>query len=509
MPEQPEWFAERFPDRPAVADDGRVMTYAELNRRANRLADALSGLSLARGVVAVRLHIRPEWFVVNLALAKLGWEQVAVSWRLTPAECRGIVLDCAAALLVADDEDPAGLAAAVGVPVVTVGAASRAGAPSLDDLAARGGSAERFSEEPARLVTYSSGTTAAPRGVRKPRPTDPESRRRLDEYLGQRERQQARSADGDRVLLALPLHHGAGPNTAVSALGRGATVHLLDRFDPVRALTVIDRHRITRWTAVPTMLSRIRALPPEVSGAFDVGSIRWLGIGSAPVPMSLKKWAIDFFGPHCLVESYGASEVGMVAVMPPSLHLVKPGSCGRLRRGVEVRVLGPDGEPVPPHQEGELYIKTPLTISAYVNQAPFGTEALTADGFFRVGDIGRLDEDGFLFITGRAKETIISGGVNIHPGEIEGHLVEHPDVIDAAVVGVDDDDLGERVVAFCEVRAGSEVMEADIRGRLAGSLAKFKHPHRIIFVDELPRNAMGKTRKADLRRLATVARAGE
>ena len=503
MAERPETWAASAPDRSAVIDGSVVLSYRELNAQADRLADGFARMAPPRPAVAVRLRVRAEWLVVNLALAKLGWEHIAVSRRLTPGECAAIVADSGAALIVCDDEAPGELVDALDVPVVTIAAAETSPATtSVQRLLATGLPVPRHSSGPAPLVTYTSGTTGRPRGVRKPIPRDPVAARKLQEYLEQRERQQARFAGADRVLLTLPLHHGAGPNVALSTLGRGGTLYLLDRFDPVRVLELIQQHRINRWTTVPTMLHRIRGLPAEVLTSFDVSSIEWLGVGSAPVPMTLKEWVIGYFGAHCLVESYGASEVGMVAVMPPQMHLIKPGSCGRLRHGVEVRVVGPAGQPVPVGDIGELYVRTPLTISAYVNQSE-PDEARTADGFFRIGDVGRLDADGYLYITGRIKDMIISGGVNIYPTEIEHVLVAEPGVAEAAVVGQPDPDLGEQVVAFCTLRPSSRITAEALLSRLAGRLAKFKIPRRIVLVDDFPRNAMGKVDKPALRRLTT------
>ncbi|MGW3195420.1 class I adenylate-forming enzyme family protein [Streptomyces sp. NPDC001118] len=487
------------PARPAIVEGEASLAYGELDRMANCLAAHLAALDPQMPRAAVRTRVRTEWFVVNLALAKLGWEQVTINWRLTAAETSDILRDCRPGVLFCDDAGEPGelptRARELGITVVRVEPGPHGLSSLLDDPAPPA----LRSEGPAALITYSSGTTGTARGMRKPRPRTAEHRRMLREYLIESEADKEASSLENRTLLTLPLHHGAGPNTALSALSHGGTLYLLPRFDPVAALEAIQRHGITRWTAVPTMLKRIRALPAEVLNRFDVSSVRRLGIGSAPTPFALKQWIISYFGDDCLVEVYGASEVGFVTLMPPHMHLAKPGSCGRLRRHVRVRVIGPDGAEVPRGVEGELCIRTPLTIDGYLDRRWLGTDSLTDDGYFRIGDIGKLDEDGYLYITGRKKDMIVSGGVNIYPVEIEHALAEHPDVVDAAVFGIPHHDLGEQVMAVCEVAPGSAPTVAELLGFLAPRLAPFKRPRRIEFTGELPRSDIGKVLKRTLR----------
>lgn len=494
-------WALRQPGHPAVVDGDSTTTYAMLNEQADRVAEALAA-SLAAGsggrLVGVRTGIRREWFVVNLALAKLGWTHVALNRQLSIRELSDIVRDSRVATVFLDDEEPAeavAVLASQGVMVVTVAGRTPGAVPLSALLEAP--AVPRSNDRPAALVTYSSGTTGKPRGVSKPRPRDAEEARRLREYLTEAASVQ-RGRHAERTLLTLPLHHGAGPNSALTGLGAGGTVYLIERYDPVRALETIHRERITRWTVVPTMLARIRALPEDVLAAYDVSSLRRLGVGGAPVPYPLKVWAMSYFRDDCLVERYGAAEVGMVTLMPPGMHKEKPGSCGKLRRHVEVRVVDADGVPVPRGTEGELLIRTPLTVSGYLHGSR-DSGLVTPEGFFRIGDAGRLDEDDYLYITGRIKDMIVTGGANVYPAEVEQVLTEHQDVVDAAVVGYPDDDMGERVAAFCELRTGATVTAEELSVFAAARLAPYKRPRRMTFVDGLPRNSMGKVLKTALR----------
>ena len=251
--------------------------------------------------------------------------------------------------------------------------------------------------------------------------------------------------------------------------------------------------------AVPTMLHRIRALTPETVTRYDVSSLTYLSTGAAAVPHSLKLWALDFFGSQCqLFEGYGMSETMMISYLYPNEQRTKPGSSGRVLPYVELSIRDNGGaETLPANAIGEVCVRTPMTIEAYLNRAPLGEGDLTPDGLFRTGDVGYLDDEGYLYITDRLKDMIIAGGSNIYPAEIESVLVEHPSVIDAAVIGVPSDEYGEQPLAFCEVHPGANA--AEILAFCKGRLATYKTPREIVFIGELPRNPTGKVTKTTLR----------
>jgi long-chain acyl-CoA synthetase len=499
-----EYWAEQQPDAPALIEGERVVTWRGWNDEADRLAQGLRRQGLAAGEILVtRMQIRPEWPIVSAAAGKLGCRILGLNWRLTPAETRYVLGNSGAQAIICDDADPAALAPgleglnlkfAVSIDAPAEGFepyAALTNQPPPEPLYAAGNPP---------LILYTSGTTGLPKGVVMGARSDlgnPEVDRQMREYqqsvAGSRPQQR-----GDIQLVTLPMHHGAGPGVVWGSLARGNTMVLLRRFDPEAALRLIEQHKVTVWTGVPTMYKRLAGLPPDIVARYDVSSVRSLGVGAAPVPYSLKQWIIRCFGP-CLSEGYGATETGMITALAPEMQTLKPGSSGLPHTHVTISIRGEDGAELAAGVEGEIWVRTPVVIRGYLNAKPLDGETLDEDGFFRTGDVGRLDEDGYLFITDRAKDMIVSGGVNIYPAEIEAAIIRHPAVQDVAVVGIPDDDFGEQVKAFCELKPGWSAAPEEIIAHCADALAAYKRPKSLEIVAELPRNTMGKLLKRELR----------
>jgi long-chain acyl-CoA synthetase len=296
----------------------------------------------------------------------------------------------------------------------------------------------------------------------------------------------------------MPMHHGAGPAVAWGALRLGNLLILQRRFDPEETLKLIEKHRVTVWTGVPTMYKRLAGLAKDVLAKYDVSSIRSLGVGAAPVPHSLKQWIIAYFG-NCLGEGYGTTETGMITELPAAMQTMKPGSSGLPFKNVYLRIRDEDCKDLPPGSIGEIWAKTPVVIRQYLNGKPLEGDTLDREGFYRTGDVGRIDDEGYLFITDRVKDMIVSGGVNIYPAEIEAAILSHSAVQDVAVIGIPDDEFGEQVKAFCELKPGQTVDVAAILAHCTQTLASYKRPRSIDIVKELPRNTMGKLLKRELR----------
>src|SRR5690606_18236654 len=321
------WAAQRPHDVVLIEGD-RVTTWSELNEQADRLATALHERGVRAGdIVGVRTRVRSEWPAIVHALTKLGASLLGINWRLTPAEVRFVLEDSRAVGLIADGADlaalqPVALDCGLKVAVSVDGAQ-----PGFEAYA------ELLRTEPRRwigageapLVVYTSGTTGKPKGVFMDRNAG--DRPGLREYLQDLSRGSRGYTIDSVVLVSMPLHHGSGPSQVRGALRAGARLVLQPRFDAADTLRLIERHRVTHWSGVPTMYKRIAALPENVLRRHDVSSLRALGIGAAPVPMPLKRWIIEHFGP-ILSEGYGSTETSMITALAPELQLVKPGSSG-------------------------------------------------------------------------------------------------------------------------------------------------------------------------------------
>ncbi|WP_077213204.1 class I adenylate-forming enzyme family protein [Bacillus dakarensis] len=503
-----EYWAQQKPNEPAIIDEsGNELTWKDWNDKANQLAEAFiqKGIN-PLDIVAVRSHIRKEWFIINRAFAKIGCSTLTVNWRLTPSEVRYMIEDSGAKAIVFDDEDPVSFTNELKDmnlnAWLTIGTNhSIPGVDRIEDIISRTTAPLRFADgKKVPKIVYTSGTTGKPKGVHLPLTLLKEREKEITEYMLDMEKAKKVSPSPEnKTLLTLPLHHGAGPHAAELAHSKGNTVVLLKRFNPERSLQLIEQYKISTWVTVPTMLKRVAALPKEILEKYDVSSITFLSCGAAPVSSVLKQWAISYFGENVLYESYGSSETGLVSLIPPDMIMVKLGSSGRPYKNVHVSVRDEQGNPLPQGVPGELWIKSPMTIESYLNREPLGPDTLDKQGYFRVGDVGYLDEDGYLYITDRKKDMIISGGVNIYPAEIESVLLKHPAIQDVAVIGIPHDDFGEQVKAFCELKTGANISENELHEFSKKELAVYKLPRSIEIVQELPRNTMGKLLKNELR----------
>ncbi len=476
------------PGRVALVLGDRRMTFGELDRAANAMAHAFAPHASHPGDrVAVMMGNSTDTFAVWHGVTRLGALVVPVSTRLTESEVAYIVEDSGARLLVHDGAPGAAAAAArAGVPEAPVH--EPALAEALDRGRADAPTAE-FLGTPVVAMTYTSGTTGRPKGIARPAPvpardTPPNP---FATFWG--------FGPDDVHIMCGPMYHTAPSAYALMSLGEGGRVVIMPRWDAEQCLALIEKERVTTAQMVPANF--IRLLEADWK-SYDLSSMRKVLHAAAPCPVAVKRRIIEVFPPDTVWEYYGASE-GMASVISPAEWLAKPGSVGRPFPGLSVRIVGEEGRDLPTGEVGSIYVSSfPAQRFSYHN-APDKTESAWAGDYFTVGDMGRLDEDGYLFLADRRTDLIISGGVNVYPAEVEAALIEDDDVVDAAVIGLPDERMGQKVHAVVELRPGARRDAEALEARLATRLADFKRPRTVEFVDELPREPNGKVLKTRLR----------
>ncbi len=503
--------AGRTPDRLAIRFPGRDLSYGALAAYIDRYAAALSASAVGRGDRVAFLGLNsPEEIALLFACARIGAMFVPLNWRLAAPEHRQILLDCPPAALFVDPafvEHARELQPLLGAaPAVTWGAP---GAGWIDcetflaradqDSGARRAGAAAAGPDPATplLVCYTSGSTGRPKGVVLSQ--DAIAWNALNSTA-----MHDLDAD-DRILTTLPLFHVGGLNNQTTpGLRAGCTIVLHPRFDVDATFDAIERERITLTVLVPAQLDAMLA-HPRWNGA-DFSSLRMISTGSMIVPEHLIR-AVHARGVP-LAQIYGATETCPIAACQTAGDAVrKTGSAGRAAAHCTLRIVDDADQDVGPGTTGEILVRGPNLMSGYWN-APEETAAVFVDGWFRTGDMGHRDEEGFLYVDGRRKEMIISGGENIYPAEIENLLMESSDIAEASVVGRPDPRWGEVVVAVVAPHPGRRLNETDVLSRLEGRIARFKRPRQVVFVEALPKTALGKIRREEVRRLVGGNTAG-
>jgi long-chain acyl-CoA synthetase len=492
------------PDRIALVEpSGRTVTAGQLLAEANALVHALRAQGLRRGdAVALALPNSREWIATYLAAMQAGMFVVPINYHLTASEAGYLVTDSQARALVCHERiaetaqriaDEAGIAPqlrlSVGeIPGFTPLASFLAGHPT-DLPSDRSTGSNMF---------YTSGTTGRPKGVRRPLPEgDPDGGELLSsDILSQ---YGLAPATDDVHLCGSPLYHTAVLAFTASSLHFGHTVVVMDGWSAEGMLERIQAYGVTHTHVVPTQFRRLLLLPEEVRKAYDCSSLRVVIHGAAPCDLSIKQAIMDWWGP-VVYEYYGTTEGGGT-VATPEQWLAHPGTVGLPYPGADIRIFDEQGNEVPAGTPGTVYFHVGWSDFEYLHDAA-KTAGNRRGSYATVGDLGYVDEEGFLYLLGRSSELIISGGVNVYPAEIESALIRHPAVADAAVLGVPDDDLGEVAHAYLEAAPGvvpDAALETEIRRHCEAELARFKHPRRITFVAALPRDPSGKLMK---RRLA-------
>jgi len=488
------------PDHAAIinATTGDTVTYGELDAFANRMARWLRAKGASRGTsVGLLLENRPLYLELVWSAQRMGAMLVPIATRLTAPEIAYILKDAECSLLLtsaafADVTDelaqimPQLEIVDVDSDAFTQGVA--ANSPEMID-----------DPVPGQYMLYSSGTTGQPKGIMPPPPPS-EDITAPNALVGLATMGVGMPSDGSMVYLSpAPLYHAAPLGWCSTAHRLGGTVVIMEKFTPEGALDAIERYGVTDSQWVPTHFVRMLKLPEEERARHDLSSHQRAIHAAAPCPVPIKRAMIEWWGP-IIQEYYAGSEgIGMSLVKSED-WLAKPGTVGKMIYG-KAHVCAPDGSELPPGETGLLFFENE-TLPTYHKDPGKTAEAMHPQGWMTLGDIGHLDEDGFIFLTDRKSHMIISGGVNIYPQEIENLLVSHPQVLDAAVIGAPDDDLGERVVAVVQpvdMGQAGEALEQSLRAYLEPQLSKVKMPKSFDFRPDLPREANGKLYKRELR----------
>jgi long-chain acyl-CoA synthetase len=483
--------AAAHPDRVAIRLGEDTLTYRALDDASARVAGLLAARNVGPGdPVGLMLPNVPQFAVVYFGVLRAGGVVVPMNPLLKVREVAYYLGDSGASVIFAWH----GAAAAE----AEVGAKEAEAEAIVVDPATFGDLLATASPAPqvidragvdTAVILYTSGTTGQPKGAEL-------THDNLIKNFEVTGRDLLQIGADDVIFGGLPLFHSFGQtctlNTAVAA---GATLTVLPRFDPARALRMLADHRVTVFAGVPTMYSALLHVPDRAD--YDVSALRIGVSGGAAMPVEVLRQFEDAFG--CIVlEGYGLSETSPVASFNHPDRERKPGSIGTPIRGVEMRVVDADGAQVPQGEVGEIAIRGHNIMRGYWHKPEATADAMTTDGWFRTGDIGRVDEDGYYYIVDRKKDLIIRGGYNIYPREIEEVLYEHPAVAEAAVIGMPHAELGEEVGAAVVLKPGASAGADELRGFVKAQVAAYKYPRRVWFVDALPKGPTGKILKREI-----------
>ena len=481
--------AARYPDTVAVIDDRNSFTFGALDRRSKALANALRDAGIAEGArVGVLCRNHAGFVEAVVALTKLGANVLLVNTGFAGPQLRDALASEHVDAVIHDAEFTTLIGAALprSRRFVAWTDSGQTTAKMVERLIARASDAEPDApEQPSRITILTSGTTGAPKGASRAQPHS------ADPIVGILSRIPLRSRE--TTLIAVPLFHAWG----LAHLGLGcalsSTLVLQRRFEPERVLAGIERHRVTALIAVPVMLRRILDLSARSRSRYDLSSLRVVAVSGSALPAELAQSFMDEFG-DTLYNLYGSTEVATASIATPEDLRAAPGTAGKAPYGTSLRVLDENDRDVQPGDTGRIFVGNDMLFEGYTNSGSVSV----IDGLMSTGDLGRIDADGRLFIEGRSDDMIVSGGENVFPEEVEELLLAHPDITDATVVGVPDEEWGGRLRAYVVKRRGARLSEDDVKRNVRGRLARYKVPRDVKFVRSIPRNATGKVMKSDL-----------
>ena len=482
----------RFPDATALVDDLGTLTFAQVQRRTNALAHALRDAGVGAGSsVAVMCRNHRGFVDTTVALSKLGAHAVYLNTAFAAPQIAEVARREQPTAIVYDAEFE-NLVREAGEGrkrfIAWHDPGEPADDPRLEDLIARGDASDVDPpSEKGRVVILTSGTTGSPKGAQRRQPESLGPAAALFDMIPLRAR--------EHTMLAAPMFHSWGFAHFTLGMALSSTLVLRRRFDPEDTLSACAQHDCTALIVVPVMLQRILELPAETIGRYDLRALRVIAASGSALPGELALRVMDRFG-DVLYNLYGSTEVAWATIAAPKDLREAPGTAGRPPRGTVVKLLDGDGREVPPGATGRIFVGNEMAMESYTG----GDNKQVVEGLMSSGDLGHFDAQGRLFVAGRDDEMIVSGGENVFPREVEDLLAAHDGVCDVAVVGVEDEEFGQRLRAFVVLDAGRQATEEQLKDHVQRNLARYKVPREIVFLDELPRNATGKVLKRELAR---------
>ena len=478
----------KFPDRTFIVDETGELTFEQVHRRTNALANSMREMGIRDGdAVGIMCRNHRGIFEATLAASKLGVTALFLNTMFSGPQLVEVIEREGPTALIFDEEFSNLLE---GVPEdvmrITAWSDETAEGPNLDRMIATGSREDLAKpKSDSRFVILTSGTTGTPKGAQRNSPKG------LAGIAGLLHEIPYRS--GQTMVVAAPLFHSWGFINSVFALTLGCTIVLDRRFDPETVLRRIEQHKADVLIAVPVMLLRITSLDSELTAKYDVGNLKIVSLSGSALPGGLALEWMDRFGDN-IYNMYGSTEVAFASVAGPADLRRNPSTAGRPPRGTRIRLVDDEGRDVPQGVTGRIFVNNSMTFEGYTGG---GTKDNLGD-YISSGDVGHLNSDGLLFIDGRDDEMIVSGGENIFPGEVEDLITGHELVIESAVIGVKDDEFGQTLKAFVVLTAGAELDEGDVKAHVKANLASYKAPKEVVFLDALPRNATGKVLKRSL-----------
>jgi acyl-CoA synthetase (AMP-forming)/AMP-acid ligase II/uncharacterized membrane protein len=488
-------LADRFPNETMVVDELGALTFSDIHTRSNALAHSLSDLGVVEGDgVGIMCRNHRGFIESTFAVSKLGGSSLYLNTAFAGPQLAEVV-EREGPKAIIYDEEFAGLLSEAGKGrkrVVAWRDSERTDDPTIDDLIGQGDPSDVVPpSQEGRAVILTSGTTGSPKGASRANPQSLDPAVSLLATIPLKARQTA--------YIAAPLFHSWGFAHFTLGLILGSTYVLRRKFDPEQCLADIARYRCDSLVVVPVMMQRIMELPEDVRAKYDTSSLKVVAASGSALPGDLANDWMDAFG-DTLYNLYGSTEVAWASIATPADMRAAPGTAGKPPRGTLVKLYDENGAEVPQGQTGRIFVGNEMLFEGYTGG---GTKDVIG-ALMATGDVGRFDEGGRLFVEGRDDEMIVSGGENVFPKEVEDLLARHDAVAEAAALGVEDKDFGQRLRAFVVLDRGKEVSEDDLKSYVKKNLARYKVPREIVFLDELPRNATGKVLKRELKELRSA-----